>query len=95
MPPEEALRLVKSGTWEALRRQGFGRREMVEVLGDKATLIPAPTPNRLNLLAAEAYERGLVSEGQLASMLDLDRLSVRELLDEFAGAQEEGGADAP
>jgi Zn-dependent peptidase ImmA (M78 family)/transcriptional regulator with XRE-family HTH domain len=90
----EVLRLIKSGMWEALRRQGFGRRDVVEVMGDSATHAPAPIPSRLNLLAAEAYERGLVSEGQLASMLDLDRLSIRDLLDEFAGGQDEGVGDA-
>jgi hypothetical protein len=35
---------------------------------------------RLNLLAAEAYQKGLLSEGQLARLLHLDRIEVREML---------------
>lgn len=90
----EALRLVKQGTWDALRRQGIGRNEVVQVLGDGAVTKPAPRPTRINLMAAEAYERGLVSEGQLASMLALDRLEVREIVDAFAEDAMRGGDDA-
>ena len=48
----------------------------------------SPT-GRLNLLAAEAYRRELLSEGQLARLLDLDRVEVREILDSFDSDQNE------
>jgi hypothetical protein len=40
-----------------------------------------PTSLRLNLLAAEIYERGLLSEGQLARLLRLTRIELREILE--------------
>jgi len=39
-----------------------------------------PTTLRLNLLASEAYRKDLFSEGQLARMLHLDRVELREIL---------------
>ena len=40
-----------------------------------------PGTLRLNLLVAEAYCQGLMSEGQLARFLRLDRIALREILD--------------
>jgi len=48
-----------------------------------------PTTLRLNLLAAEAYRRELLTEGQLARLLDLDRVEVREILDSSDSDQSE------
>jgi hypothetical protein len=39
-----------------------------------------PTTLRLNLLASEAHRQGLLSEGQLARLLHLDRVELREIL---------------
>jgi hypothetical protein len=44
----------------------------------------------LNLLAAEAYRQGLLSEGQLARLLCLNRIELREILDD----QESEGIEA-
>jgi hypothetical protein len=49
-----------------------------------------PTTLRLNILAGEVARRGLLSEGQLARLLHLSRLELRELLD---GLDLEGSAD--
>ena len=43
--------------------------------------VKQPGTLRLNLLAAEAHRRGLMSEGQLARLLRLDRIELREILD--------------
>lgn len=40
----------------------------------------------MSLLAAEAYARGMLSEGQVASMLGIDRVSAREILDDVCQA---------
>jgi hypothetical protein len=40
-----------------------------------------PTTLRLNMLAAEAAHRGLLSEGQLARLLQVSRVELRDLLD--------------
>jgi hypothetical protein len=47
------------------------------------------TPKNPHLahLVASAYGRGLVSEGQLARMLGIDRVEVRELIDVFGDAE--------
>jgi hypothetical protein len=42
-----------------------------------------PTTLRLNLLSAEAVRRDLLSEGQLARLLQLDRVDLRALLDAY------------
>ena len=47
-----------------------------------------PTILRLSLLAAEAWRRELLSEGQLARLLQLGRVELREILD---GVEVEGG----
>ena len=39
------------------------------------------------LMVSEAYRGGLLSEGQLAEMLMLDRVELREQLDRFESGQ--------
>lgn len=97
----EELNLTKAGTWDWFQAHGKITDEQArQVLGD---LAPAeteteeanhPTTLRLNLLAAEAYRQGLLSEGQLARLLQLDRLEVREILDsqESEGIEVDGVA---
>ncbi len=77
----ETLRLLESGTYEMLRARGLNDTVVAEVTGTRGESRPR-SPCRFNLLAAEAYSRGLLSEGQVASMLGIDRVNARELLDE-------------
>ncbi len=64
--------------------------ELENVLGVQRQENPPPEhpilPGDLVALAREAWKRDLYSEGQLADLLDLDRLTIREVLE---GAQEE------
>jgi Zn-dependent peptidase ImmA (M78 family)/transcriptional regulator with XRE-family HTH domain len=83
----EELDLVKAGTWDWFEANGSITDEQARlVLGDVAgpdsqkAEADRPTTLRLNMLAGEAARRGLLSEGQLARLLRLDRLEVRELL---------------
>lgn len=82
-PPEELLslaelygcrlhELVRSG--EPFRRFGedFSRREGF--------------PDRDTLLAVQAYDRGDLSEGQLAGLLYCDRVAARETVERFVTA---------
>jgi hypothetical protein len=95
----EELGLTKAGTWDWFQANGGIKDEHVrQVLGDltapdkdKAEA-DHPTTLRLNLLAAEAYRQNLLSEGQLARLLQLDRLELRELLDsqESEGTEVDG-----
>src|SRR5262249_4231944 len=84
----EELALAKPGTWDWFAsNKGITDEQARQVLGD---LVPKdaqkaeadrPTTLRLNLLAAEAYKRGLLSEGQLARLLHLTRIELREILE--------------
>ena len=83
----EELTLTKPGTWDWFQANGgITDAQVRQVLGDLATAdihkidADRPTTLRLNLLADEAYRRDLLSEGQLARLLRLDRVELRELL---------------
>ena len=84
----EELGLTKMGTWDWFRANGGIADEQVrQVLGDLVGVdtdkseADRPTTLRLNLLAAEAWRQELLSEGQLVRLLRLDRLGLREILD--------------
>jgi len=98
----EELTLAKPGTWDWFQSNGGITDEQArQVLGD--LLIPdaqkaqadRPTTLRLNLLAAEVSRQGLLSEGQLARLLNLDRLELRQSLDmgEAEGSEADGVAN--
>lgn len=83
----EELRLTKPGTWDWFEANGgISDQQARQVLGQSPvalTVAPAAhssVPTRLALLASEAWERELLSEGQLANLLHIDRLELRELL---------------
>ena len=85
----EELRLTKLGTWDWFDDHGgITNIQARQVLGDLFAIdtdkheSDRPTTLRLNLLAAEARHQDLLSEGQLARLLRLDRLSLREILDD-------------
>ncbi len=84
----EELGLTKPGTWDWFVSNGSITDEQVrQVLGDltpqdaQKAEADRPTTLRLNLLAAEVHRRGLLSEGQLARLLRLTRIELREILD--------------
>jgi Zn-dependent peptidase ImmA (M78 family)/DNA-binding XRE family transcriptional regulator len=86
----EELRLVKQGTWDWFQANGSISDEQArQVLGDLSAPdaykadADRPTTLRLNLLASEAYRKELFSEGQLARMLHLDRVELREILTNY------------
>jgi Zn-dependent peptidase ImmA (M78 family)/DNA-binding XRE family transcriptional regulator len=97
----EELTLAKPGTWDWFQSNGGITDEQArQVLGD--LLIPdaqkaqadRPTTLRLNLLAAEVSRQGLLSEGQLARLLNLDRVELRQILEmgEAEGSEADGVA---
>ncbi len=100
----EELDLTKSGTWDWFAANGgITDVQARQVLGDLTPLdmgeqdAHRPTTLRLNLLAAEAWRQDLLSEGQLARLLHLDRLSLREILDnvEIEGGETDGMPKLP
>ena len=92
----EDLGLTKPGSWDWFTvNGGITNVQAQQVLGD---LVPIdthaagagrPTTLRLNLLAEQAWQRGLLSEGQLAQLLRLGRVELRTVLDEI----ETGGTE--
>jgi Zn-dependent peptidase ImmA (M78 family) len=81
----EQLELVKPNTWRDLKERGLKVNEVRRMLG-----LPEPEPRtnaplRFLALAVDAYFQGELSEGELARMLAVDRLTVREWVDEFGG----------
>ena len=100
----EELALTKPGTWDWFESNGKITDEQArQVLGDLSTPdaykadADRPTTLRLNLLAAEAYRQELLSEGQLARLLHLDRIELREILDdhEMEGGEADGVPNLP
>lgn len=92
----EELELAKKGTWDWFETNGgITDVQARQVLGDLRTPdqhkaeADRPTTLRLNLLAAEAYRRQLLSEGQLARLLHLDRVELREIVHDFEGQEDE------
>jgi Zn-dependent peptidase ImmA (M78 family)/DNA-binding XRE family transcriptional regulator len=95
----EELGLTKPETWDWFDANGGITDEQArQVLGDLQRPdsyradADRPTTLRLNLLAGEAGRRGLLSEGQLARLLRLDRLELREILttQELEGGEGDG-----
>lgn len=95
----EELQLTKRGTWDWFQangqitdehvRQVFGDAVQSDRMKDEAAL---PVPLKTGLMAYQAAKRGLLSEAQIARMLHLDRVLVRDLLTDID--TEESGANA-
>ena len=84
----EDLGQVKPGAWNWFEANGGITNEQArQVLNDSVpddldrVGTKKPGTLRLNLLVAEAYRQELMSEGQLARLLGLDRIELREILD--------------
>jgi len=77
----EELQLLPGGTWESLSERKFSAEEIRRSLGDQPSGLEVIVSPRLWLLAGEAYRCELLSEGQLARMLRIDRVEVRAMLD--------------
>ena len=98
----EELDLARPGTWDWFAGNGgITLQQVQQVLGDLIAADTAqhaasrPTTLRLSLLAAEVSRQLLLSEGQLARLLVLDRVSLREILDEIDGSEANGLLEFP
>ena len=80
----ENLKRIQSGSWDRLRAGDFKPDKARQALGllrsDKRH---AAWPVRYLLLAKAAYEKGELSENQLAKKLRTDIVSAREIMDEL------------
>lgn len=87
----EELGLVKKGTWAWFEANGgITNTQAREVLGTTADM-PDPAKNdanrlvshRMSLMAHAAWKRDLMSEGQLAELLNIRRLELRKIIDQI------------
>jgi Zn-dependent peptidase ImmA (M78 family)/transcriptional regulator with XRE-family HTH domain len=77
----EDLRLIKSGHWARLEREGFRPDEGRRLLGLPLTAPDAVLlPRRFQVLALTAYREGRISEGRLAAFMRQDRVTARQTL---------------
>jgi Zn-dependent peptidase ImmA (M78 family) len=87
----EELSLVKKGTWDWFEMNGgITDKDAIAVLGDDAQrrdlakdAADHPLSHRMSLMVYETWKRDLMSEGQLAELLKLGRVELRELVDQF------------
>lgn len=89
----EEMGLFRRGQWDTLRDSGFREGDARAEyglpgpdVGEDACETPMP---RLHSLGAEAYRRGLVSEGALARMLRIERVALRRMLNTVGAEIEE------
>ena len=87
----EELGLAKKGTWDWFEKNGSITEDHVRnVLGemanqpDPATIdADRPISHRMSLMAHVAWKRDLMSEGQLAELLGVDRVELRNIIDQI------------
>ena len=92
----EELSLLRAGTWDRLHQQGFRVREAQKLLGlQERPVDDELLPSRYRYLAVEAWQRGDLSEGQLASFLRVDRVSARRMVREIGLDRGDDSDDAP
>src|SRR3546814_550722 len=95
----EELGLARSGTWHWFERNGrITREDVVAAVGPAANRsdpgkedADRPLSRRLGPMAYEAWKRELLSEGQLANLLKMGRIELRDWL--YSIDQDEDEAD--
>jgi Zn-dependent peptidase ImmA (M78 family) len=98
----EELGLTKLGTWDWFEHNGGITNDQArQVLGEAWAPEPqkadlgTPLSLRLGILAHEVWTKNLLSEGQLAGLLQLDRVEVRDLIDAFEDEEVDDSASRP
>jgi Zn-dependent peptidase ImmA (M78 family)/transcriptional regulator with XRE-family HTH domain len=89
----EELKRVPFGTWDGLReKRGFKPEQAREALGLENAPRQPMLPLRYRLLASSAYtNKELLTEGQLARKLRLDRVSARLELEALRAMSDDSG----
>jgi Zn-dependent peptidase ImmA (M78 family) len=79
----EGLGLLRAGTWDLLKEKGLPVREAEKRLGLSAEASQEPAyPERYKFLAVHAYERGELTEKELANYLRCDIWEARRVIQE-------------
>ncbi len=76
----EGMKLLPTGTWDRLCERGFKVREAQQQLGLNTIAEPrGQLPLRYQYLAVSAFDRDLLTEGQFAHFLGVDRVTARTI----------------
>ena len=95
----EELQLTRKGIWAWFENNGgITNAQAREVLGEAATRpdsakddANSPISHRISIMAHTAWKRDLMSEGQLAEILNLRRVDLRRLIDQMEVEERETG----
>lgn len=89
-----SLNLLPAGTYERLRADGLGLKHQAQVREELgvSSEVSGFTPRSM-LLALAAHEKELLTEQQIASMLELDLLTVRAALRHDCGSNRESAIE--
>jgi hypothetical protein len=89
----ESLGLVRKGTWDFLKEQGFQPETAKRKLRlERPDEVPeAPYPARYKNLAVLAHCQGQLSESELAKFLRADRVTAREIVQECLNRSDDIG----
>jgi hypothetical protein len=80
----EGLGLIPKGVRDHLKESRFEVRRAVQMLNlQQHPVTDNRFPDRYVFLAVQAYDQGELSEGELASLLRCDRVSAREVVEQF------------
>jgi len=83
----ETIRVVPAGTWDVLTNSAVNISAASEMLGIRRAQPASDTvrfPKRFIFLALEAYDRELLTERELADLLEQDRLTVRAIVEQLS-----------
>lgn len=81
----ENLKRLPYGTWDKLKAEGFKVRKAQEILRiDASSAVTETMPRQYLTMAVYAFKKGLISEGELARYLRVDRLTAREQVDKYS-----------
>jgi Zn-dependent peptidase ImmA (M78 family)/DNA-binding XRE family transcriptional regulator len=81
----ETLRRLPVGTWDSLSAKGFKPQKAQQMLGiEPNPPLKDALPRRFVHLAVTAYMNGDLSEGQLAKVLRVDRITARIVIEEVS-----------
>ena len=75
----ENLKRLPNGTWQRLIAEGFKVRQAQKQLGINVVDVVARFPTHYRIMAVYAMKAGLISEGEFARFLRVDRLEARRI----------------
>lgn len=75
----EDQKLLKRGTYDSIKSRGFAPPKQPPI--GEFDYLSRLLPHKTSLLVSHAYSQGILSEGQLSKMFQLDRTDLRGILD--------------